>query len=87
MPTFNPDMLRIARDLRGMSQTELVQKWEILLKLLYPKLRKVTLSLQMKQSLILLRPLISQKGSFHQDDHFKVSPISLHAYRKSFNYS
>lgn len=28
MSTFNPDMLKIARDLRGMSQTELVQKNE-----------------------------------------------------------
>ena len=28
MSTFNPDMLKIARDLRGMSQTELVQNLE-----------------------------------------------------------
>lgn len=40
MSTFNPDMLKIARDLRGMSQTELVQKMKNITQAALSKIEK-----------------------------------------------
>lgn len=40
MSTFNPDMLKIARDLRGMSQTELVQNMKNITQAALSKIEK-----------------------------------------------
>ena len=40
MGTFNPDMLKIARDLRGMSQTELVQNMKNITQAALSKIEK-----------------------------------------------
>jgi hypothetical protein len=40
MTHFNPDMLSIARNFRGLSQTELIAEWDsLLLRLHYLKLK------------------------------------------------
>lgn len=82
MPTFNPDMLRIARDLRGMSQTELVQKMGNITQAALSKIEKGDIKPSDETKFNIAKTLNFPERFFHQNDHFKVSPISLHAYRK-----
>ncbi len=82
MSTFNPDMLKIARDLRGMSQTELVQKMKNITQAALSKIEKGDLKPSEETKKQLAKALNFPERFFSQLDHFKVSPISLHAYRK-----
>lgn len=83
MSTFNPDMLKIARDLRGMSQTELVQNLEnSITQAALSKIEAGDLKPSEETKQQLAKVLNFPENFFTQLDHFKVSPISLHAYRK-----
>ena len=82
MSTFNPDMLKIARDLRGMSQTELVQNMKNITQAALSKIEKGDLKPSEETKQQLAKALNFPERFFTQLDHFKVSPISLHAYRK-----
>ena len=83
MSTFNPDMLKIARDLRGMSQTELVQNMKNITQAALSKIEKGDLKPSEETKQQLAKALNFPERFFTQLDHFKVSPISLHAYRKN----
>lgn len=87
MPTFNPDMLRIARDLRGMSQTELVQKMGNITQAALSKIEKGDIKPSDETKFNIAKTLNFPERFFTKTTTLKCPQLVYMLTEKSFNYN